>query len=166
MRARIMLMYNMQIILVLAVLLGLIGLILYLRVPSHAVVLSVLIGYILSSQVSSDIYGFVAKVSGLGDYQNTQIGLLVLPLLLSILFLRGRARGKIAINVGLVTVAMILLAMFLYKLVPIIKTNLDIASYGQIDGYKNFIIIACGLLALFFTWLSLPKHIHDEHGKK
>ena len=156
----------MQMILVIAVFLGIIGLILFLKVPSSAVVTSVFVGYILSSQASSDIYGFIAKVSGIGDYRNIQIGLLVLPLALSILFLKGRAKGKKPAHILLVAVSIVLVVMFLYKLVPVIKTNLDIASYGQIESYKTFIIIICSLLALVLIWLSMPKAHYDEHDKK
>src|SRR3989344_4253073 len=133
--------------------------ILFLRVPSFAVLFSLLVGQVLSMQASSDVYSFIADLSGLARYEYVQIILLLLPVVLTVVFLKGKApKNKLAFELLPAIFASITLLILLYPNIEFVRTILDIASGDQIEGYRSASLIIASVLGLASVWISFPKH--------
>ena len=142
---------------------------LFLRVPSSIAFLSLLIGQLLSSEASADVYSFIGSVFKINDLKYIELALLLLPLLLTILFLKGRvAKSKLFIE----AIPMLLLAALTIILVSPLLSQLnillDMASKNQVDSYRSLVVVAASVSGLLSAWLSYPKQHSDKkkHGKK
>ena len=159
---------NETLILGLIIVFSWIGLLL-LRVPSSIAFLSLLIGQLVSNEASENVFSFISSTLKVSDPRYIQLGLLLLPLVLTILFLKGRvAKSKLTIeavpNLFVVALTMLLIA----PLLPVLNTALDIATKDQLDAYKTIIVIAASVSGLLSAWLSYPKahgKDHSKHGK-
>lgn len=140
--------------------------ILFLRVPAFAVLFSLLAGQVLSSKGGEDAYRFASEVSGVAQFQYVQVALLVLPVILTAVFLRGRAqKSKLAFEIVPALFASITLLLLLYPLVPVLKSAMDIAFNDQIDRYGSVSLIVAAALGLVSVWISFPKANNSKHGK-
>lgn len=140
---------------------------LLLRVPSSIAFLSLLIGQLLSAEASEDVYGFVGSVINIAEQQYIQIGLLFLPLLLTVLFLHGRvAKAKIFIEAVPTLLLAALAILLLAPLLTELNVLLDSTSNNQIDAYKSIIVVAASISGLLSAWLSYPRSGHGKHRKK
>jgi hypothetical protein len=149
------------------ILLGLWLVFLLLRVPSSIAFLSLLIGQLLSSEASEDVYDFVGSVVNVPQQEYIQITLLLLPLLLTVLFLHGRVvKSKMFIEaiptLLLAALTVILLAPLLDQLNVLINGSLE----GQIDDYRSIVIVAASVSGLLSAWLSYPHNAHGKRRKK
>ena len=139
---------------------------LMLRVPSSIAFLSLLIGQLLSNEASLDVYNFVGSVTQVSDLRLVQIVLLLLPLLLTILFLRGRVpKSKMVIEAVPVLLVVALAVLLVSPLVPQLGALLETATNNRLDAYRSIIVIAASISGLLSAWLSYPKAAKD-HGKK
>lgn len=149
-----------------AIVIGLWLLILTLRVPASVAFFSLLVGQLLTTEASSDVYEFIGGVLRVNDIKVIQIVLLVLPLALTILFLRGRVKKSQffieAIPAFFVAVVAVLLA---YPLILALQTIVDSATQNRSEDYKSVILLAAAVSGLFSTWMNYPKP-HDKHKKK
>lgn len=153
---------NEMLILGAIVLVAWIGLI-YLRVPSSIAFLSLLIGQLLSAQASQDVYGFLKSVLQIPNEDYIKAALLILPLLLTLAFLRNHvAKSKMLIEAGplifIVALSLLLLAPYITPLNSLLST----ASNNQVEAYKSIIVVAASVSGLLSAWLSYPKS-HDGH---
>lgn len=145
---------------------GWIGLLL-LRVPSSIAFLSLLIGQLLANEASEDVYTFIASLIRVSEFRYVQIGLLLLPLLLTILFLRGRVtKSKMMIEAVPVLLLIALTILLIGPLLPQLNSLLEMATDGKLEAYKSIIVIAASVSGLLSAWLSYPKAAHKEHHKK
>lgn len=141
--------------------------ILFLRIPAYAVMFSLLVGQVLSMQASSDVYAFVADISGLARYEYVQAGLIVLPVILTGVFLRGKApRGKIIYEFLPAVFASLTLLLLLYPHVQFVKSIIDGATNDQIESYRGALLIIASVLGLISVWISFPKHDHKNKNHK
>lgn len=140
---------------------------LWLRVPSSIAFLSLLIGQLVSSEASPDVYSFISSTINVSETQYVQLALLVLPLLLTILLLRNRVpKSKVSIEAIPLLFVVALTVMLIAPLLPVLRDALDTATKGQLDAYKTIIIIAASVSGLISAWMSYPKAHSDEHKKK
>lgn len=155
-----------ELLLTIAITSGLSFAILFLRVPAFAVLFSLLVGQVLSTQASTDVYQFVADVTNIARYEYVQIALLVVPFVLTIVFLRGRApKSKLAFEFLPAVFASLTLLLLLYPLLPFVKNLLDIASRDQIEAYGSLSLVIASILGLISVWISFPKPHKDKHDK-
>lgn len=140
--------------------------ILFLRVPAFAVLFSLLVGQVLSTKGGEDAYRFASSVSGVAHFQYVQVGLLVLPFILTMVFLKGRAlKSKLAFEIVPALFAAITLPLLLYPLVPVLKNAVDIALNDQFSRYSTISLIIASVLGLVSVWVSFPKPHSDKHDK-
>lgn len=142
---------------------------LWLRVPSSIAFLSLLIGQLISTEASNDVYNFVASILKVSDPHYVQAVLLVLPLVLTILFLRHRVpKSKVVIEAVPTLFVVALSVLLLGAAIPALGTMLDTAAHDQLDAYKSIIIIAASVSGLLSAWLSYPRPPkgHDKKHKK
>lgn len=140
---------------------------LLLRVPSSIAFLSLLIGQLLASEASEDVYDFVSSAINVQQQEYVQIALLLLPLLLTVLFLRNRVvKSKMFIEaiptLLLAALVVILLAPLLEQLNVLISGSLK----DQIDNYRGIVIVAASVSGLLSAWLSYPHNAHGKRKKK
>lgn len=137
--------------------------ILYFRVPAFAVIYSLLVGQVLSMQASADIYKFITDLFNLGKYDYVQVALLILPIILTVMFLKGRAaKNRLMYELVPAVFAAIALLVLLYPYVPFVRTLLDIATSDQIEGYRSASLIIASVLGLVSVWVSFPKPEHHK----
>lgn len=141
---------------------------LYLRVPTFAALFSVLVGQMLSSQAGQDAYQFASSVSGVAEFQYVQIALLVLPLILTLFFLKGRLpKSRIIMEAMPALFTAITLLLLVYPLLPVLKTAVDIATNDRIEQYTMLAYIGASILGLISVWTSFPKsHGDSKHHDK
>lgn len=135
----------------------------FLRVPAFAAFFSLLVGQMLSAQASTDAYEFIGGVINIPEIRYAQIGLMLLPLLLTILFLRGHvAKSKLGIEI-IPSLFVVLVGILLVSpLLPGLERVVYEASQGQIDQYKTIILIAASVSGLLSAWISYPKPHSDK----
>lgn len=139
-----------------------------LRVPSSIAFLSLLIGQLLANEASTEAYDLVSSVIQVSEVRYVQAALLLLPLLLTIVFLRMRvAKSKLVIEAVPALFVVALTAVLLAPLLPALDNLLDMATRDQLDTYRTIIVIAASVSGLLSAWLSYPKPAAGkESGKK
>ncbi len=149
-------MINQDIITV-AVILGAVWLpVLLLRVPSAMAFLSLLVGYILSSEL-----GF--KVS---NFKYGQAILLVAPLLFTVFWLRGRVAGsRLMMEIVPSFCVGISALLFLYPIVSQVQNSINVVTKYKILEYKPYLLVASAVFVLVITLLTYPRSHHKEESK-
>ena len=137
-----------------------------LRVPTSIAFLSLLIGQLLSTEASEDVYEFVASVLNIARIEYIKAVLLILPLLLTIGFLRNRVpKPKMLIELiptlFIVSLTLVLIGPFIQPL----QNLMEAATHDQLEAYKSIIVVAASISGLLSGWLSYPKPPKDHHGK-
>lgn len=142
-------------------------LLIILRVPALALFLSIFAGHLLATEASSEAYEFIGSLLRVPQYYYVQVGLFALPVLLSILFLKGKlTKSKLMIEALPLLFASLLLVTLLYPLIPALQASVIQAAGGQIANYKVIIISAACLSALLSLWLTYPSHSDKRSGHK
>lgn len=140
---------------------------LFLRVPSSIAFLSLLIGQLLSTEVDDDIYSLISSMMNVPDTRYVQIGLLVAPLVLTVLILHGRvAKSKVFIEAIPLLLLSALTLVLLGPLLDPLNNLLQTATNGQLTAYKSIIVVAASASGLVSAWLSYPKAVHLGKSKK
>lgn len=147
--------------------------ILVLRVNGAIAFMSLALGSVLVTYTSSDVDGVLTSVSSgssLNINQWTQLALLVVPLLLTMLFTRGSVKGPKRVTNVLPALAAGLLAALL--VVPLLPADLQHQIHNQtvwtqLSNAQTAVILggaAFSLVFLLFTHRTKPAF--DEDKKK
>jgi hypothetical protein len=154
-------------VLVLAISVGAIWLaLLLLRMPVVPVIFGILIGHLLANEASSDAYDFIGSLLQIPEYYYVQVALFILPLLLILLFMKGRlAKSKVVLEAVPLLFSALLLITLLYPLVPELKSVVNEATQGKADNYKTLIIAGSSISALISLLITHPRNGHKKHGK-
>lgn len=138
--------------------LGIWILLLLQRVPAMALFFSLLVGQILSTEVSGEVYSIIAGAYGSQDYANVQLGLLLVPPLLTVLFLRHKVpSSKLLVEAIPMLFVVATVAIFAYPHVHAIQDVLEEVTDHKVETYKNVIIAIASLSNLVSAWLSYPQ---------
>lgn len=133
---------------------------LLLRVPSSIAFLSLLIGQLLSTEASSELYRFATNFIQVPQFRYVQLGLLVLPLIITLILMRNRvSRSKISIEFLPILFVSALAILLIAPLVPALQSVLDIASGDRLPAIKSIVVIAASVSGLLSAWLTYPKAI-------
>ena len=131
---------------------------LFQRVPAMALFFSLLVGQILSTEISGEVYSIIAGVLNINDYGQVQLGLLLIPVILTILFLRHKVpRSKFLIEAIPMLFVVAAAAIFVYPHVRPIQDVLEEITDHKVETYKNVIITIASLSSLFSAWFSYPQ---------
>jgi hypothetical protein len=137
---------------------------LWLRAPSVLLFFSLLVGQLLATQIGEDAYSWVSAFTKLGDPRTVQLILLLLPVGLSLLFLKGRVpKPKLILEAIPMLFVVATGALFAADFVPAIAQAL--ADRLDIDRYRSLLLICASVSSLVSAWFTYPKHVSDKHGK-
>jgi len=146
--------------------------IILLRVNGAIAFMSLCLGSVLVTYTSSDVSSVLTSMLNKGPLatnQWVQLGLLVVPLLLAILFTRGSVKGAKAVTNVLPAIAAGLLSALL--IVPLLGANLqhqihDLGIWRQLSNAQTAVILGGALFSLVFLLFTHRKHGGGEEGKK
>lgn len=145
--------------------------IMLLRVNAAIAFMSLALGSVLVTYVAPDITTIFGGFSaGNGQkYQWVQLGLLVVPFVLAILFTRAniKGRGKHALNL-LPALASGLL--FVLLVIPLLPADLQRhmhaeTAWRQLDNLQTAVVLGGAAFSLLFLLVTHRKHHSDEGGK-
>jgi hypothetical protein len=157
----------------LAVLIGLVALpvvlLFLLRVNAALVFLSLCLGNVLVQFAGSDAVSIVSGASSGANLtaSTIQLGLLVAPAFLTIIFMMGTVTDKKKFfNIIPAIATGVLLTLLAVPLLPpgLAHNILALDQWQQIIDAQSGVVAASTLVCLVFLWASRPKH--DKHGKK
>ena len=142
-----------------------------LRVNGAIAFMSLCLGSTLVTYVSSDVNDIVSSFATKGSlnvHQWVQLGLLVVPFLLTILFTRGSVNGGKKITNILPALASGLL--FALLTVPLLPANIQrqvhhVALWHQLDSLQTAVILGGAAFSLVFLLFTHRKQ-GEEEGKK
>ncbi len=149
------------------IVLGIIGalwaIFLFLRAPAGVLFLSLLVGQVLASQTATQVYSWVNPFFEIKDLRHLQLALLLLPVVLTLVILRGRvSKPKLSLEA---IVYLLVAASFVVLAVDyswILQQKVE-STENQFGDYKALIIIAASITSLFSAWINTPSH--KKHGK-
>ncbi len=128
--------------------------ILILRVPAFVAFFALLVGQLLSVELALNI--------NTSEFMSMTI--LVLPLLLTVLLLKGRApKSKLPMEFLPAFSVAVVLILFLYPMVDQLRIGIEIATNDRISDYRSWLLIVCSGLVLVTTLLNYPKPDHGKH---
>lgn len=138
----------------------------WLRVPAALLFLSLLVGRQLVSEIGYDAHEFASSVARISEPKTVQLLLLLLPVILSVLFLRGKlAKSKMVIEAIPLLFAAATLVLFAAPLIPRLQQILDSVLHTQTDTYRSLVIVCGSISVLVLTWFSYARGAHEKHGK-
>lgn len=143
-----------------------------LRVNGAIAFMSLCLGSVLVTYTSGDVtsvFGsFSASHNSLTTNQWVQLGLLVVPFLLTILFTRGSVKGgKKVTNVIPALATGLLFALLLVPLLPADTQHHihHLQAWRQISDAQTGVILGGAFFSLVFLLITHRKK-HDDEGKK
>jgi hypothetical protein len=146
--------------------------ILLLRVNAAIALMSLALGSVLVTYTSSDVHavfgGFSASAS-FNKYNWIQLGLLIIPFVLTILFTRGSIKGSKQLFNALPALASgLLLAILVIPLLPadIQKQVHALTVWRQLDNLQTAVVLGGAAFSLLFLLVSHRKKHDEEGGKK
>jgi hypothetical protein len=146
--------------------------ILLLRVNGAIAFMSLCLGSVLVTYTSNDVDTLVSGFSNKGllaTNQYVQLGLLVVPFLLAILFTRGSVKGAKSVTNLLPAAAAGLLCALL--VVPLLASSLqrqihELSTWRQLSNAQTAVILGGALFSLVFLLFTHRRKKSDEEGKK
>jgi len=145
--------------------------ILSLRVNGAIAFMSLALGSLLVAYAASDvntIFGGFSANGSLSKYSWVQLGLLVAPFLLTVVFTRGSVKGsKQALNVLPTLACGLLCALLVTPLLPAdMQHHLQHQTlWRQLDNIQTAVVLGGAAFSLLFLLVTHRKK-HDEEGKK
>lgn len=146
-----------------------------LRINATLVFLSLCLGDVLVQFVAPDADSFFAMFSAHAAQaeklqgNNVSIGLLLLPALLTTIFMLKTVRGKFRLVLNLlpaIGVGLLGALLVVPLLPPGLSTNIvDSSLWTQVENLQNLIVGTSALVCLFVLWLQRPKTGEGKHGK-
>jgi hypothetical protein len=139
---------------------------LFVRAPAATLFLSLLTGQLLATQASAQIYSWVNPFFAINDFRYLQLALLVVPVLITLFFLRGRvSKAKLpfeAVPYLLIAAAGVLIAVdYSWALQQKVQS-----VQNQFGDYRAIVIIAASVFSLVSAWTTHSGHGRGKHGKK
>lgn len=144
----------------------------FLRVNGAIAFMSLCVGSVLDTYTSTDVNTIVSSTSAnhsLQNYQWVQIGLLIVPYVLTILFTKGSVHGgKRLTNLLPALSSGLLFALLLTPLLPAdLQRNIHAVSlWRQLDNLQTAVVLGGAAFSLLFILVThRTKHEEGKHGK-
>lgn len=138
-------------------------LVVYLRVPPAALFLSILAGKLFSEELAFDLTNFLNRFFSNIDQTYLHLGLLLAPVILTILFTRkSEPKSKTFINGVPLFLCLVTLALFINPYFNVVD-KLDENQKIILTSNQSYIVSATALLTLVVTW---TPHMNTKNSKK
>jgi uncharacterized membrane protein len=143
-----------------------------LRVNGAIAFMSLCLGNVLIAYTASDVEGVVSSFTSrnpLSTSQWTQLGLLVVPFLLTVLFTRGSVKGSKKYSNALPALATGLL--FALLVVPLLSANLQrkihtLGVWNQLSNLQTTVILGGAVFSLIFLLFTHRTRKNPDEEKK
>ena len=151
-------------------LLGVVGAIwavlVFMRVPATVIFFAILVGQLLALQLSDEAYNLVTQYISIPGFQYVQVALLLTPVVITILILRGRvSKSKRLIEAIPLLLAAGSITIFVDNYLAI-SQNLTSDQSTLLRTYESLIVSAGAVLSLVSALLSYPRpHKGKKHHK-
>lgn len=128
-----------------------------LRAPATVLFFALLVGQLMSQQLSDEVFNLVNEYASLGDVRYIHVALLILPILISLVVLRGRVnKSKRLIEIVPLLFVAASLMIFADNYLAL-SQNLPSQQVSLLETYEGLIVSAGAVLSLLSSWLSYPK---------
>lgn len=139
---------------------------LYLRVPSTIVFFSLLVGQLLATQLGSETSDLIDQYTNVPDFRYILTSLLIIPVIITVLFLRGRVSSSKRIIEALPLLLCALSLVIFVDNYYSFSSKLPQDQVQLLETYESLIVSAGAVLSLVSAWLSYPKPHKSKHHKK
>jgi len=137
-----------------------------MQVPATVVFFSILVGQLLAVQLSDETYDLVTQYTSIPDFRYVQVALLLTPVVITILFLRGRvSKSKRLIEAVPLLLAAASITIFIDNYFAISR-SLPTDQSTLLRTYESLVVSAGAVLSLVSAWFSYPKPHKDKKHKK
>lgn len=139
------------------------ALLIYLRAPATVLFFALLVGQLMSQQLSDEVFNIFNDYATLSDVRYVHVALLLLPLVVSAIFLRDRvSKSKRLVEIiPLLFVAASMMIFVDHYLA--LSQKLPSDQLTLLRSYEGVIVSVGAVTSLVSAWLSYPK-LHS--GKK
>lgn len=142
------------------------ALVVYLRIPAAVLFLSILIGKLFAEELSLDAYDFVSGIFPGLSTTAVQAGLLILPVILTIIFLKGSTqKSRMLFNAVPLLFCLITLGLFINPYFDVVS-RLDEQQRIILTDNQSYVVAVAGLITLLSAWLSRGKSLGRHHGSR
>lgn len=137
----------------------------FLRAPATVLFFALLVGQLMSEQLSEEAFKLVNEYATLSDVRYMYVALLVAPLILTLLILRNRvSRSKRIIELIPLLLAAVSTMIFIDNYLSL-SQNLPEQQSTLLKTYEGVVVSAGAVLSLVSSWFSYP-HLHKDKHKK
>ncbi|HEX5798065.1 MAG TPA: hypothetical protein VFX79_01800 [Candidatus Saccharimonadales bacterium] len=144
------------------------ALVVYLRIPTTVLFLSILIGKLFAEELSLDAYEVVSGVLPGITTTAVQAGLLILPVVLTIVFLKGSTlKSSMLFNAVPLFFCLVTLGLFINPYFDVVS-RLDEEQRIILTDNQSYVVAVAGLVTLLSSWLSRGRSLsgHRRHKRK
>ncbi len=142
------------------------ALVAYWRVPATVLFLSILIGKLFAEELSLDTYEVIGGIFPGLSATTVQAGLLVLPVILTIVFLKGTTpKSNMLFNAIPLFFCLVTLGLFINPYFEVVG-RLDEQQRIILTDNQSYVVAVAGLITLLNAWLSRGKGLGGRHKKK
>jgi hypothetical protein len=135
----------------------------FLRAPATVIFFSLLVGQLLASQLADEVYDLMSG-SSFADTSYISVGLLILPVLITLLLLRDHvSKSRRLIEAGPLLLAAASIIIFVDNYLDL-SQNLKPDQASLLQTYEQLIVSVGAVSSLVSSWLNYPKPgKHKKH---
>ena len=138
------------------------ALVVYLRVPATVLFLSILVGKLFAEELSLDAYDVISGIFPGLTTTAVQAGLLVLPVILTIVFLKGSTSRSMTLFNGVpLLFCLVTLGLFINPYFDVVS-QLDEQPRIILTDNQSYIVAVSGLVILLSSWLFKDGSHHKK----
>jgi len=142
------------------------ALVVYWRVPATVLFLSILIGKLFAEELSLDAHDVISGISPGLTTSAVQAGLLILPVILTIVFLKGTTpKSNMLFNAVPLFFCLVTLGLFINPYFEVVN-RLDEQQRIILTDNQSYVVAVAGLITLLSSWLSRGKSLGGRHKRK
>lgn len=136
-----------------------------LRAPATVLFFALLVGQLMAEQLGNEAYDLINQYATFNDIRYVYVGILLLPVILTLLVLRGKiSKTKRIIEVLPLLFTAVAIMIFIDNYLSLSR-NLPADQNNLLQTYEGVIVSAGAVLSLVSSWFSFPRSHKDKHKK-
>lgn len=134
----------------------------FLRAPATVLFFALLVGELVSQQLSDEAFEIINAYATLGDVRYVHVALLLLPLVASLLFLKGRVgKSKRVIEAPALLLLAAAVMIFIDHYLAL-SQKLPSDQLSLLRTYEGVIVSVGAAVSLVSAWLDYPRPHKDK----